>query len=109
MMISAEAMARWRATSMGLLALCGERTMLRRIESEFFRTIGGAPDRTAQHSVHGFCRLQQRRTWIVPTPVHVMNSMSWWIETAAAEKSGRDEILEFIAPDVGWIEFHVWE
>ena len=37
-----------------------------------------------------------------------MNSMTRWIETAGAEDPGRDEILEFVAPDVGWIKLQWW-
>jgi hypothetical protein len=59
------------------------------------------PDRTAHCLFRAF---QQRRTWIVPAPVGVVNPMIWWIETAGAENPGRHEIPEFIAPDVAWIK-----
>src|SRR5262245_59658877 len=32
----------------------------------------------------------------------------WWIETAGAEHPGRDEIREFVAPDMGWIKLQWW-
>lgn len=32
----------------------------------------------------------------------------WWIETAGAKHPGRDEIPEFIAPDMGWIKLQWW-
>lgn len=38
-----------------------------------------------------------------------MNPMTRRIKTAGAEEPGRDEIPEFIAPHVGWIEFRLWD